>query len=104
MALSGTDSAFDGPVVPEVNISRNGSSPVSSTGSQAAGKLASSAQKLKSPRTMPCPLAPATVTMVGQSATSASFERLTASVTTTLAPELLRRCSMALGPNAVNSG
>ncbi|MCY1186358.1 hypothetical protein D9M73_272220 [compost metagenome] len=104
MALSGTDNAFDGPVVPEVNISRNGSSPVSSTGSQSAEKLASSAQKLQSPRTRPCPLGPVTVTVVGQSATSASFGRFTASVTTTLAPEQLRRCSMALGPNAVNSG
>lgn len=40
---------------------------------------------------MPSPLGPATVTMVGQSATSLSLGRFTASVTTNAAPELFYR-------------
>ena len=37
-------------------------------------------------------------------ATSASLARLARSVTTSLAALILTRCSIAFGPNAVNSG
>ncbi|MCY1181327.1 hypothetical protein D9M73_218250 [compost metagenome] len=102
MARSGTSSGLAGPVVPEVNISKNGASPSCMTGAHSVDCCSSCSWKFRSPAR--CSAAAATQRIGGQALTSSSLLRLTLSVTTSLAPELLRRYSMALGPNAVNKG
>ncbi|MNF66863.1 hypothetical protein D3C84_486620 [compost metagenome] len=93
MALSGTASGLARPVVPEVNISRKGSEALRMTGSKLTGWRSSSLQK-SSP----------TVSTGGAPSTSISLGRLARSVTTSFEPAPCTRCSMALGPKAVNSG
>ncbi|MNP28904.1 hypothetical protein D3C76_1219050 [compost metagenome] len=100
MARNGTSSGLAGPVVPEVNISRNGASAPSNTGSQRSLAAASAVWKSTSLDPSRAP----TQMIVGHPCTSSSLLRLSGSVTTALAPDCSSRCSMALGPKAVNKG
>ena len=101
MALSGTATGFDGPVVPDVNINRKGSSAPRITGANSPGWRASSSAKSRSSR--PADFAPTTMAG-GAPGTSSSFGRFATSVTTRRVRAVSTRCSIALGPKAVKSG
>src|SRR5690554_1701606 len=104
MARKGTAKGLAKPVVPEVNIIKNGSSALRITGAKSVDNEDIERQKSASPASKPCPCTSATVITVGHCSTSNSLLRFATSVTTNFAPEVCIRCSMALGPKAVNNG